>query len=353
MTLYIDHRPIGAAHPPFLVAEISANHGGSLSQAIATIDAAHQAGADAVKLQTYHPDTMTMNSDFEEFRIQGGTWDGYTLYELYRQAHTPYSWHEALFEHARQRGITLFSTPFDETAVELLESLDAPAYKIASFEIVDLPLIARVAGTGKPLIISTGMAALDEIQTAIDTARDHGCRDLIILHCISGYPTPLEQANLKMITTLSNRFALPIGLSDHTLGSTASVVAMSLGACLIEKHFTLSRQLGGPDASFSLEPDEWSKLCGEIRQAWLALGNGDVQRQPVEQANRQFRRSLYFAVDLAAGSIIQPQHIRRIRPGYGLDPCFQDQLTGCLLVADVTAGTAVAWHHFEPKIEKP
>ncbi len=240
MGFTINHRPIGTDQPPYIIAELSANHNGSLERALATMDAAQRCGADAIKLQTYTADTMTIDCDGPDFMIKGGLWDGYKLYDLYKWAETPYEWHQALFDHARQRGITVFSTPFDETAVDLLESLNTPAYKIASFEVLDLPLIRYVASTGKPLIMSTGMASETEIEEAVTTAREAGCQDLVLLHCISSYPAPMDQANLRQIPELARRFATLSGLSEHPLGTTASVAAMALETCAIEKHFTLS-----------------------------------------------------------------------------------------------------------------
>lgn len=347
MTLSIDHRLIGPEHPPYIVAELSANHNGSLERALATIDAAQQCGADAIKLQTYTADTITIDCDAPDFMIRGGLWDGYKLHDLYKWAQTPFEWHQAMFDHARKRGITVFSTPFDESAVDLLESLGAPAYKIASFEMVDLPLIRYVARTGKPIILSTGMASEEEIAEAVSTARDAGCKELVLLHCISSYPAPIEQANLRQMPELANRFGAVPGLSDHTLGTTASVAAVALGACLIEKHFTLSRADKGPDSAFSLEPDELRRLCTDTRDAWLALGKAGYARQAAEAGSKVFRRSIYFVRDLAAGAIIGPDDIRRIRPGMGLAPKHFGQVVGRRLKQAVTRGTATAWELFE------
>jgi len=347
MTLSIDHRLIGPEHPPYIVAELSANHNGSLERALATIDAAQQCGADAIKLQTYTADTITIDCDAPDFMIRGGLWDGYKLHDLYKWAQTPFEWHQAMFDHARKRGITVFSTPFDESAVDLLESLGAPAYKIASFEMVDLPLIRYVARTGKPIILSTGMASEEEIAEAVSTARDAGCEALVLLHCISSYPAPIEQANLRQMPELANRFGAVPGLSDHTLGTTASVAAVALGACLIEKHFTLSRADKGPDSAFSLEPDELRRLCTDTREAWLALGKAGYARQAAEAGSKVFRRSIYFVRDLAAGAIIGPDDIRRIRPGMGLAPKHFGQVVGRRLKQAVTRGTATAWELFE------
>jgi pseudaminic acid synthase len=339
-------QPIGLDHPPYIIAELSANHNGSLERALQTIDEAQRCGASAIKLQTYTADTMTIDADGPDFLIKGGLWDGFKLYDLYKWAQTPYEWHEAMFRHARSRGITVFSTPFDETAVELLERLDAPAYKIASFENTDLPLIRCVAKTGKPVIMSTGMATKQEIAEAVDAARSAGCRELILLHCISSYPAPMEQANLRQLPELARRFGVVPGLSDHTLGTTASVAAVALGACVIEKHFTLSRQDKGPDSEFSLEPEELQRLCRDTRDAWLALGKGGYQRQPAEAANKVFRRSIYFVRDLPAGAVVGPEDIRRIRPGMGLPPKNFDALIGRRLRVAVTRGTATRWELF-------
>ena len=343
----IDGREIALDQPPYIIAELSANHNGSLERALETIDAAQGCGADAIKLQTYSADTMTIDCDAPEFKIEGGLWDGYKLYDLYKWAETPYEWHEAMFDHARKRGITVFSTPFDETAVDLLESLNTPAYKIASFEIVDLPLIQYVASTGKPIIMSTGMASEAEIEEAVTTARDAGCKDLVLLHCISSYPAPMDQANLRQMPELARRFGSLPGLSDHTLGTTASVAAIALGACLIEKHFTLSRADKGPDSEFSLEPAELERLCTDTHDAWLAMGKAGFERQEAEAASKVFRRSIYFVRDLPAGALIQPDDIRRIRPGNGLAPKFFDELVGKRLRCAVEKGRPVSWEAFD------
>lgn len=347
MPFAINGRLIGPDQPPYIIAELSANHNGSLERAIASIDAACRCGADAVKLQTYTADTLTIDCNAPDFMIRGGLWDGYKLYDLYRWAETPYDWQLPLFEHGRKRGITVFSTPFDETAVDLLEDLGCPAYKIASFELVDLPLIRYVASTGKPMIMSTGLANEQEIAEAIEVARVAGCRDLALLHCISSYPAPIDQANLRQILLLSRRFDTLGGLSDHTMGTTAAIAAVALGACLIEKHFTISRADKGPDSEFSLEPDELLRLCAEARDAWRALGTDGFARPAAEAGSDVFRRSIYFVRDLPAGAIVGPEDIRRIRPGKGLAPKHFDALVGRRLKVAVSRGTATTWELFE------
>jgi pseudaminic acid synthase len=338
---YINGRRISKADPPYIIAELSANHNGSLDRALETIDAALNCGVDAIKLQTYTADTMTIDCSEPDFMIKRGLWAGYKLYDLYKWAETPYEWHEQLFSHARKRGITIFSTPFDETAVDLLESLNAPAYKIASFELVDLPLIRYVASTQKPIILSTGMASEAEIDEAVTAARESGCKELALLHCISSYPAPINQANLSVIPKLANRFEVTVGLSDHTMGTTASVTAVALGACLIEKHFTLNRADKGPDSDFSLEPDDLKRLCIDTKDAWAALGDGQFKRQLAESENKIFRRSLYFTRDLSADHVIGPDDIRRIRPGMGLPPKFYDSIIGKRLTGEKKRGMAV------------
>lgn len=334
-------RPISRQHPPYIIAELSANHNGKLETALRIIDEAKAAGADAVKLQTYRPDTITLDCDSEEFKIKGGLWDGRTLYELYEEAHMPWEWHKPLFDHARKVGIPIFSSPFDTTAVDLLEDLNAPAYKIASFEAVDLPLIRYVAGTGKPMIISTGMADAEEIQEAITAAREGGCKELAILHCVSGYPAPAEDYNLRTIPDMIERFGLVTGLSDHTLDNTTAIASVVLGASLIEKHFTLDRNGGGPDDSFSLEPEDLKALCRDSKTAWKALGNIDYGRKSSEEGNVQFRRSLYFVKEMKAGDVITEDCIRSVRPGYGLPPKLYTELIGRTVNVDITGNTPV------------
>lgn len=342
----IDNVGIGPGHPPYIIAELSANHNGSLDRALKTIDAAKLAGASAIKLQTYTADSMTIDCDDSDFMVRGGLWDGYKLYDLYKWAETPIEWHDALFKHARRIGITIFSTPFDEIGVDLLESLDAPAYKIASFENTDLPLIRYVARTGKPIIMSTGMASEQEIDEAVEAAQGAGCADLVLLHCISSYPTPMEKANLRQMQKISQRFDVLTGLSDHTLGITGSVAAVALGASVIEKHFTLSRNDKGPDSEFSIEPAELEQLCRETQQAWLALGKQCFDRGSAEEGSKVFRRSIYFVRDLPAGAIVTANDIRRIRPGMGLPPKYFDNLLGKRLKTAVKRGTATSWELF-------
>ena len=334
---------VGPDSPPYIIAELSANHNGSLDRALKSLEVAKASGVDAVKLQTYSDDTMTIDSDKSDFMIEGGLWDGYKLYDLYKWAQTPYEWHKPIFDHAKKIGLTVFSTPFDESAVDLLEELDTPAYKIASFEVVDLPLINYVAQKGKPMIISTGMASESEIQDAVDTARSNGCGDLVLLHCISSYPAPTEQSNLRQIPNLSQRFDTMVGLSDHTMGTAVSVASIALGAVVIEKHFTLSRQDKGPDSEFSLEPDELERLCADTKSAWLALGKSGFERQKAEEGSKVFRRSIYFVRDLKAGHVIESSDIRRIRPGMGLPPKYFDEIIGKRLTKAVERGTPVSW----------
>lgn len=334
-------RHIGCDQPPYVIAEMSANHNGSLTTALRIIEQAKLAGADAVKLQTYRPDTITLDSALPEFQINDGLWAGQTLYQLYQDAHMPWDWHRPLFEHARKVGITIFSTPFDTTAVDLLEDLNAPAYKIASFEAVDLPLIRYAAATGKPLIISTGMADAEEIGEAIDAARSGGCRELAVLHCVSGYPAPAADYNLRTLLDMQQRFGTLVGLSDHTLDNTTAIASITLGACIVEKHFTLDRKGGGPDDSFSLEPTGLAELCHGTRTAWEALGQVNYARKSSEQGNVKFRRSLYFVRDLQAGEVITADCIRSVRPGYGMAPKHYDAIIGKRVTTTVHACTPV------------
>nr|WP_294867099.1 pseudaminic acid synthase [uncultured Pseudogulbenkiania sp.] len=345
-------RKISEDFSPYVIAEMSANHNGDLAVAFRLIEEAKRAGADALKIQTYRADTITLKSDLPDFQINDGLWAGRTLFELYEWAHTPWEWHAPLFEHARKLGITIFSSPFDHTAVDLLEDLNAPAYKIASFEAVDLPLIKYVAGTGKPMIISTGMADVEEIEEAIAAARSGGCKELAILHCVSGYPAPAEDYNLRTIPDMIRRFGLVTGLSDHTLDNTTAIASVALGASIIEKHFTLDRNGGGPDDSFSLEPAELAALCRDSKTAWAALGAIDYGRKSSEMGNVKFRRSLYFVRDLKTGETIGPDDVRSVRPGFGLPPKYLDLIIGKRVLCDVVTNTPVRAEIISPSISE-
>ena len=335
----IDGRKIGPDFPPYIIAELSANHNGDINRAFQIMEEAKKSGADAIKLQTYTHDTITMDCDSADFQIEGGLWDGQTLYELYKGAHMPWEWHKPLFEKAKALGITIFSSPFDFTAVDLLQKLDAPAYKIASFELVDLPLIARVAKTGKPMIMSTGMANEIEIQEAVDTARKNGCEELIVLHCVSGYPAPADQYNLRTITDISTQFDVLSGLSDHTIDNATAVASVALGACLIEKHVTMDRNGGGADDSFSLEPLELAQLCKDTKTAWSALGKVNYERTEAEKGNVKFRRSLYVVKDIKAGEQFTSDNVRSIRPGFGMAPKFLEDVIGKKALSTICKGT--------------
>lgn len=339
--IIIAGRAIGPAHAPYVIAEMSANHNGDLHAALRIIEQAKKTGANAVKMQTYKPDTITLKSDLPDFQITSGLWAGRTLYDLYEEAHTPWEWHKPLFEHAQQVGITIFSSPFDNTAIDLLEDLNAPAYKIASFEAIDLALIKYAAATRKPMIISTGMADEEEIGEAIEAARDGGCEQLAILHCVSGYPAPPEDYNLRTIPHMMAKFGVVTGLSDHTLDNTTAIASVALGASIIEKHFTLDRSGGGPDDSFSLQPAEMAELCSGARTAWQALGKVDYGRKSSEQGNVKFRRSLYFVKDLKAGEVITADAVRSVRPGFGLAPKHLETIVGMKVDVDVQSNTPV------------
>ena len=343
-------RKIGPQFSPYVIAEMSANHNGKLESALRIIENAKKAGADAVKIQTYRADTITLNSDRPDFQITDGLWAGRSLYELYEWAHTPWEWHATLFSHARKIGITLFSSPFDATAVDMLEELGTPAYKIASFEAIDIPLIKYVARTGKPMIISTGMSDAQEIQEAIDAAREGGCKELSILRCVSGYPAPASDYNLRTLTDMIQRFGLITGLSDHTLDNTTAVASVALGASIIEKHFTLDREGGGADDSFSLEPRELQELCQDAKTAWECMGTVNYGRKSSEIDNVKFRRSLYFVKSLKAGELVPADAVRSVRPGFGLPPKYLDEVIGAVLKEDVDFGVSVSWDVLEPKV---
>ncbi|MCG6157321.1 pseudaminic acid synthase [Rubinisphaera margarita] len=326
-----------------IIAELSANHNHSYERAVELVQAAKAAGADAVKLQTYTADTITVKSDRPEFLIHGGLWDGRQLHDLYQEAYTPWEWQPKLKEVAESLGMPLFSTPFDHTAVDFLEAMDVPAYKIASFELVDIPLIRRVAATGKPLIMSTGMASIDEIDDAVTAARDAGAKEIALLKCTSAYPALPEDANLLTIPNLATRFGVIPGLSDHTLGTTVPIAAVTLGARVIEKHFTLARSDGGPDGAFSLEPAEFREMVDAVRIAEKALGEVSYRRSAAEEGSLKFRRSLYVVKDVKAGETITTQNVRSIRPADGLSPKHWDTVMGRTLSVDVPANTPLDW----------
>ena len=336
-------RPIGPGRAPYVIAELSANHNGNLDNALKLIEVAAQCGADAVKLQTYTADTITLDHDGPGFVLTDGPWKGRKLHDLYDEAHTPWEWHPALFAKARDCGIACFSSPFDSTAVDLLESLDAPAYKIASFELIDHGLIERVARTGKPVLMSRGMANAQEIEEAVAVARGAGCKDLLLFHCVSGYPAPAEDINLASIPDLARRFDVAVGLSDHTIGNAVATASVALGAVAIEKHFILSRSDGGPDAAFSMEPAELTDLVAATRTAAAALGEPSYSLKGSESAQATLRRSLYVVADVKAGEPLTDRNIRSIRPGYGLAPKHLRAVLGRAAARDLPRGTPLAW----------
>jgi len=339
----IDGRKIGESHPPYVIAELSGNHNGSLGHALKLMESACTAGANAIKLQTYTPDTMTIDHDSPDFLINGGLWDGRSLYELFQEAYTPWEWHETLFAKGKELGITVFSTPFDDTSVDFLESLNAPAYKIASFEAIDIPLIEKVAQTGKPMIISTGMADLEEIKECVAAAQSGKSNELVLLHCVSGYPTLPQSSNLRTIQDLAHRFDVVTGLSDHTLTTATSIAAIALGAAVIEKHMTLRRVDGGPDAAFSLEPDELKKLTEGCKVAWEALGVAGYEQKACEKQNFTFRRSLYAVSDIKMGDVLTAENVRAIRPGHGLKPKHLPKIIGNCAKVNIKRGTPIQW----------
>ncbi len=341
----INDRKIGANQPPFIIAEMSGNHNQSLERALEIVEAAAKTGVHALKIQTYTPDTMTIDLDEREFHIgdPNSLWAGTSLYKLYGQAYTPWEWHKPIFERARELGIIIFSTPFDDTAVDLLESLDVPCYKIASFENTDLPLIRRVAATGKPMIISTGMASIAELDDTVRAAREAGCKDLIMLKCTSTYPATAGNTNILTIPHMRELFGCEVGLSDHTMGVGVSVASVALGATLIEKHFTLNRADGGVDSTFSMEPAEMTQLVVETERAWQALGKVSYGATEAEKKSIVFRRSLYVVQDLKAGDVLTNENVRAIRPGLGLPPKYLDVVLGKNVSRDVERGTALVW----------
>lgn len=343
----IDGRKIGPQYPPYIIAEMSANHNGDINRALKILEMASECGADAVKIQTYTQDTLTIDCHKPDFKIKGGLWHGRTLYDLYTEAHMPWEWHKPLFDKAKQLGVTIFSSPFDSTAVDFLEELGAPAYKIASFEVIDIPLIEYVAKTGKPMIISTGMADEKEIKDAVDAARNAGCKEIIVLNCVSGYPAAAEDYNLATIPDMAERFDVLTGLSDHTIDNTTAIASVVLGACLIEKHVTLDRKDGGPDDSFSLEKSELAQLCRDSKIAWQSFGKVNYERKESEKGNMVFRRSLYIVKDIRAGELFTIDNVRSIRPGYGLPPKYYSLVLGQTCKLNISRGTALQAEFFD------
>lgn len=346
-SIEINGRLIGDNFPPYIIAEMSANHNGSIDIAKKIISTAKLCGASAVKLQTYHPTTITFDGDGPEFKINEGLWKGKSLHDLYMEAHMPWDWHKPLFDHAHNEDITIFSSPFDNTAIDLLEDLNCPAYKIASFEIVDIPLIKYAASTGKPLIISTGMASFEEMSEAVEGARSSGCTQLAMLHCVSGYPSPPNKYNLRTMNEIRDRFKVEVGLSDHTISNTTAIASIALGASIIEKHFTLDRNGGGPDDSFSLEPQDLKNLCEGALEAYEALGSIKPNNLDVEELSKKLRRSLYFIKDIKAGEKITHDHVKSIRPNNGLMPKFYNDFIGAVVNDDISAGTPTSFHQIK------
>ncbi|MDP6943885.1 MAG: pseudaminic acid synthase [Myxococcota bacterium] len=342
-TVRIGDRLVGDGQPTFIIAEMSANHGGDLGRAREIIQLAADAGADAIKLQTYTADTMTLDSSASPFRVSGGLWDGYTLYQLYEEAHTPWAWHETLFEEAARAGLICFSSPFDATAVDFLEQFAPPVYKLASFEVTDLPLVRKIASTGRPVIMSTGMANLEEITACIQTLRSHGCPEIIVLRCVSAYPADPADFDLATIPDIARRFDVVAGLSDHSMGHTVAVASVALGGHVIEKHFIRHRSDGGPDASFSMEPEEFSALVGAVREAEAAVGAVRYGAGVAEAANITFRRSCFVARDIKAGERFSAESVRVIRPGHGLEPDALDRVIGRRATRDIAAATPLDW----------
>ncbi|MBT5399195.1 pseudaminic acid synthase [bacterium] len=337
----INGRSIGSGFPPYVIAEISANHNGNLDNALSIMELAKKAGVDAIKIQTYTADTITINSNNPDFVLTEGLWAGENLYGLYNWAHTPWDWHKYIFEKGEELGITVFSSPFDPTAVDFLEQFNPPAYKVASFELVDIPLIEYIASKGRPMIMSTGMAEWNEIMEAVSAAYRGGCKDLCLLHCTSGYPTPIDESDLKTIPELFKRFDTVVGISDHSLGNIVPITAVALGACIIEKHVTLSRSIDGPDSSFSLEPDELKDLVESVKSAWDSLGRIRIDRPDSEKPQKMMRRSIYSVSDIKKGERITEKNVRSIRPGYGLPPRDLPGIIGHTARVDIPYGTAL------------
>ncbi len=345
--IQIGKHAFGHGQPPYIIAEMSGNHNQDISRAFKIIDAAQRAGVHAVKLQTYTADTITIDHDGDEFLIREGLWQGRNLYELYEEAHTPWDWHKALFDHAAKKDIAIFSSPFDKTAIDFLEDLNAPAYKIASFEIIDLPLVRYAAETGKPLIMSTGIATKEEISEAIEAVKECNNQNLVILHCVSGYPSDPAEANLNTMCDIAQEFDVLVGLSDHSHGISVPVAATALGASIIEKHITLSRAEGGVDSDFSLEPQEFSDLVKNCRMAHSALGQANYDLKKSEIENQRFRRSLYVVADIKKGELLSADNIRSIRPGLGLKPKYYDDVIGKKAKQDISYGTPLRWDQIE------
>lgn len=347
-SIEISGRPIGSGHPCYIIAELSANHGQSIEKAKSLVRAAAESGADAIKLQTYRADTITIDCDAPPFQVgKGSAWEGRRLYNLYEEAHTPWEWHQELFDEAAAAGLHCFSSPFDATAITLLEELNAPAYKIASFEIVDHDLIRRCAETGKPLIISTGMASKEEVKEAVDIARSAGCRELSLLRCVSSYPAPPEEMNLATIQDLRDSFGCPVGLSDHTLGTAIPVAAATLGAAIIEKHLTFRRAAGGPDSHFSLEPEEFTEMIKAVREATASIGRVSYEITEAQKSSRTFRRSLFAVKDIEKGETLTHDNVRSIRPGDGLLPKYLPDVIGKSALARIPFGTPLSWDQIE------
>ncbi len=338
-------RKVGPGQPVFVIAEMSANHNRDIEEAVKIIRSAKECGADAVKLQTYTPDTLTIDCDKEYFKVKGTIWEGKSLYDLYGEAYTPWDWYSRLKSVAGEEGVILFSTPFDNSAVNFLEKMEVPAYKIASFELVDIPLIEYVASKGRPIIMSTGMATLEEIEEAVEAARGAGCRELALLKCTSAYPAPPEEMNLRVIPDLAERFGVVAGLSDHTLGTSSAVASVALGASIIEKHFTLSRAVEGVDSSFSLEPSELKAMVGSVREVEKALGSVGYKVTEKEAESRVFRRSLFVVEDIKKGEVFTKEKIRSIRPGYGLPPKYLKEIIGKKAIKDIERGTPLKKEH--------